>query len=67
VRQLAALASTRPDGLRPLVAVLALRFVAMGVVSWRFVFIAPVVTELLIAGFLAAAFVGLGSRSGGNG
>lgn len=57
--QLAALARTRPEGLRPVVGVLALGFVAMAIVSWRFFFVAPVVTELLIAAFLAAAFVGL--------
>ena len=57
--QLAALARTRPDGLRPVVAVFALGYVAIAIVSGRFFFIAPVVTELLIALCLAAAFVGL--------
>jgi hypothetical protein len=61
--QLAGLARTRPAGLRPIVAVLALGFVAIAIVSWRFFFVAPVVTELLIAASLAAAFVGLPSRS----
>jgi hypothetical protein len=61
--QLAAMARARPDGLRPVVALFALGFVAMAVVSWRFFFIAPVVTELLIAACLAAAFVRLRGRS----
>jgi hypothetical protein len=60
--QLAALARTRPDGLRPLVAVFGLCFAAMAAISWRFFFIAPVATELLIAGFLAAAALGLPKR-----
>ncbi len=57
--QLAALARRRPEGLRPAVATLAVGFVAIAVVSWRFFFVAPVVNELLIAAFLVAAFVGL--------
>jgi hypothetical protein len=61
--QLAALARTRPDGLRPVVALFALGFVAIAIISWRFFFIAPVVTELLIAACLTAAFVGLPKRS----
>jgi hypothetical protein len=46
-----------------MVALLAAGFVAIAIVSWRFFFIAPLVTELLIAGFLFAAFVALPKRS----
>ena len=60
--QLAALARARPEGLRPMVAVFALGYVGLAIVSSRFFFIAPVVTELLIAAGLAAAFVGLPRR-----
>lgn len=60
--QLAALADARADGLRPLVAAFSLYFAAMAIVSWRFFFIAPVVTELLIAACLAGAFAGLPKR-----
>jgi len=60
--QLAALARARPEGLRPMVAVFALGYVGLAIVSSRFFFIAPVVTELLIAACLAAAFVGLPRR-----
>jgi hypothetical protein len=60
--QLAALARARPDGLRPVVAAFALAFLAMAVISGRFFFIAPVVTELLIAASLAAASVALPGR-----
>ena len=48
--------------LRPIVAVFAFGYVGVAIVSWRFFFIAPVVTELLIAACLAAAFVGLPRR-----
>ena len=60
--QLGALAGARPDGLRPIVAVFALGYVGIAIVSGRYFFIAPVVTELLIAICLAAAFVGLPRR-----
>jgi len=60
--QLAALARARPEGLRPIVAVFAVGYVGLAIVSSRFFFIAPVVTELLIAACLAAAFVGLPRR-----
>jgi hypothetical protein len=56
---LANLARTRPEGLRPVVALFALAYVGIAVVSGRFFFVAPVVTELLIAACLTAAFVGL--------
>ena len=60
--QLAGLARARPDGLRPIVAVFAFGYFGIAIVSWRLFFIAPVVTELLIAACLAAAFVGLPRR-----
>jgi len=56
--QLAALARTRPEGLRPIVAVFVVGYVGLAIVSSRFFFIAPGVRELLIAAGLAAAFVG---------
>ena len=55
---LAGAARTAPAWLRPIVGLFVLKFVAIAVLSWRFFFIAPVVTELLIAGCLAAAFAG---------
>jgi hypothetical protein len=44
------------------VAVFAVGYVGIAIVSSRFFFIAPVVTELLIAASLAAAFVALPRR-----
>jgi hypothetical protein len=43
-------------------AVFALGYVGLAIVSWGFFFVAPVVTELLIAVCLAAAFIGLPRR-----
>jgi hypothetical protein len=60
--QLAVLARARPEGLRPIVAVFALGYLGLAIVSGKSFFIAPVVTELLIAVCLAAAFVGLPRR-----
>lgn len=58
--QLAAAARTSPPWLRLVVGLFTLKFVAIAVVSWRCFFIAPVVTELVIAACLAVAFAGLG-------
>lgn len=60
--QLVALARSRPDGLRPIVALFALGYFGIAIVSGRFFFIAPVITELLIAACLGAAFAGLPRR-----
>ena len=61
--QLAALARRQPRGLRPIVALFLFSFVGMAVVSWRCFFVAPVVTELLIAACLGAACANLPGRS----
>lgn len=45
--------------LRPVVLTFAVGFVAMAVVSWQFFFWGPVIAELLIAGCLVVAAVGL--------
>ena len=60
--QLAGLAPSKPAWMRPILAVFIFNFVAMAIVSWRYFFIAPVATELIIAACLAAAFVGLRGR-----
>jgi hypothetical protein len=59
--QLAAVARTNPRWLRLVVGLFALKFVAIAVVSWKCFFIAPVLTELVIAACLAMAFAGLGT------
>jgi hypothetical protein len=49
--------------LRPILITFAAGYVAFAVVSWRYFFLAPVVTELLIAACLLVAFIGLGHRA----
>jgi hypothetical protein len=55
--QLAALAGSDPQRARPFMATLIFGFVAAAVLSWRFFFIAPLVTEALIALLVASAHV----------
>jgi hypothetical protein len=55
---LAGAARTNPPWLRPILGLFVLKYVAIAVVSWRWFFIAPVVTELLIAACLAVALAG---------
>jgi len=55
--QLSALAKTSAGRIRPMLVVLCLGFLGFAIVSWAYFFIAPVATELLIALFLALAFV----------
>ncbi len=62
--QLAAAARTNPPWLRLVVGLFAFKYVAIAIVSWRCFFIAPVVTELLIAACLALAVAGLGGERG---
>ncbi len=59
---LASLAKTEGVRLRPIVLTFAAGFLALSVVSWRYIFVAPVITELLIAGCLVVASVGLGGQ-----
>jgi hypothetical protein len=55
--QLANLASAAPERARPFIATLAVAFLSMAALSYLFFFIAPVLTELLIAGILVAAYL----------
>ena len=55
--QLAGLASAAPERARPFIATLAVAFLSMAALSYRYFFIAPLLTELLIAGILVAAYL----------
>jgi hypothetical protein len=55
--QLATLAKTFPAGARPFMASLCAGFVAFGVLSWAYFFIAPLLTELVIAACIGLAYV----------
>lgn len=63
---LANLAKTEGVRLRPVVLAFAVGFLALAVVSWQYFFLAPVITELLIAGCLILASVGLGAQRVGG-
>jgi len=54
--QLSTLAKTDALGIRPIVALFCLGYVGFAIVAWNYFFIAPAVTELLIALCLGLAF-----------
>jgi hypothetical protein len=54
--QLATLAKTHAELTRPIVILFFFNFAATAIVAWRYFFIAPAITEFLIAACLAAAF-----------
>jgi hypothetical protein len=60
--QLATIAKTNAEQLRPIIALFCLNFLVTTVIAWKYFFIAPAVTEILIAAFLAAAFVAAASQ-----
>lgn len=55
--QLATIAKTNAGLIRPIIALFFFNFVVTAIITGRYFFIAPWVTELLIAAFLAGAFV----------
>ena len=61
--QLGTLAKSNAAGIKPILVLFSLGYMAMTVVAWRYFFIGPAITELIIAGCLAAAFFTAGSAS----
>jgi hypothetical protein len=61
--QLGAIAKTNASQIRPIVLLFCFNFLATTIVAWRYFFIAPAVTEFLIAGFLAGAYFAAGSAA----
>lgn len=57
---LGGLAKTAGTRLRPVVLAFAAGYVVLAIVSWQHFFVAPVITELLIAACLLVAAAGLG-------
>jgi hypothetical protein len=55
--QLGALARAHGALIRPILAVFCVGYLATALASWRYIFFAPAVMELVIAGCLAGAFV----------
>jgi hypothetical protein len=60
--QLAALAKRSPACVRPIAALFALNCIGIAIVCWKYFFIGPTVTQLLIAACLGVAFVKAGSQ-----
>jgi len=54
--QLATISKANAVWTRPILLLFFFNFVAMSAVVWRYLFIAPAITELLIAACLAAAY-----------
>jgi hypothetical protein len=54
--QLATIAKTNAAPIRPIIMLFCLNFVVTTIIAWKYFFIAPAVTEILIAAFLAAAY-----------
>ena len=54
--QLATIAKTNSAQIRPIILLFCFNFLATTMVAWKYFFIAPAVTELLIAAFLAGAY-----------
>jgi hypothetical protein len=55
--QLATLARTEAQGLRPMIAVIAVAIAVGGVIAWRFIFPVPVYLSLALVATLTVAFV----------
>jgi hypothetical protein len=60
---LATLTKTNAAWTRPIVALFFFNFFVMALVSWRYFFIAPAITEFLIAACLSAAYLTAAPRS----
>lgn len=58
--QLASLARTNAQGVRPMIAVLALATLASGVIAWRFIFPVPALFSAALVIALVAAYVAAG-------
>jgi hypothetical protein len=61
--QLATIAKTNAAPIRPIIMLFCLNFIVTTVIAGKYFFIAPAVTEILIAAFLAAAYFTAGSVS----
>ena len=57
--QLSGFARNNAAFVRPIVALFFCNYVIMAIVSWRYFFIAPAITELLIAACLGISFIAL--------
>jgi hypothetical protein len=61
--QLATMAKTNAAPIRPILLLFCINFLATTVVAFKYFFIAPAITELLIAACLAGAYFAAGSAA----
>ena len=61
--QLATIAKNNAAPIRPIILLFCFNFLATTVVAWKYFFIAPAVTELLIAASLGGAYLAAGSAA----
>jgi hypothetical protein len=61
--QLGAIAKTNAAQVRPIIALFCLNFLVTAVIAFKYFFIAPAITELLIAAFLAGAYLTAGAAA----
>ncbi len=61
--QLADIAKSQPKLIRPILAAFILAFCGTAIIAGRYFFIAPAVTEVLIAGCLVGAYVTAGAKA----
>jgi hypothetical protein len=54
--QLATIAKTNAAPIRPIIMLFCINFLVTTIIAWKYFFIGPAVTEILIAAFLAAAY-----------
>jgi hypothetical protein len=60
--QLAALAKSNPASIRPIVALFLFNCIGIAIISWKYFFIGPAVTQLVVAACLGVAFVKAGTQ-----
>lgn len=58
--QLAVIAKAAPVWIRPIVVLFFFSYLGTAIISWRYFFLGPAVTELLIAACLLLAFISVG-------
>lgn len=61
--QLATIAKTNAAPIRPIIMLFCVNFLVTTVIAWKYFFIAPAITELLIALFLAGAYFAAGNAT----
>jgi hypothetical protein len=61
--QLATMAKTNAAAIKPILILFTLNFLVTTVIAWKYFFIAPAVTELLIAACLGVAYVAAPSKA----